>query len=107
MELVYSIKINREILGTNKTLSVRLTLQTVFYNPILFCGRSELQPAQPQGIHDDRYGAEAHGCRSDYRTKQDTEPRIEQTGSNRDPQRVVDESEEQVLLDVSHGGAAQ
>ena len=59
-------------------------------------------PAEPQGIPDYRDRTEAHGGGSDHRAQQQTECRIEQTGSERDAKSIIDEGEKQVLPDIAH-----
>jgi hypothetical protein len=56
---------------------------------------------------DDGDRAESHGGRGDYRIEHNTEHRIEGARRNGNSDRVVDEGEEQVLLDVAHRGSAE
>src|SRR5262249_47800380 len=69
--------------------------------------RLEFDVSQSQSVYDDRHGTEAHRGTCDNRAQQQAEKGVEQPGSQGNPQRIVDEGEEQVLPDVSHHGAAQ
>jgi hypothetical protein len=57
---------------------------------------------QSQRIGDHRDGAEAHGGRSDHRVQEQSEGWEQHTRGKWDPDRVVDESEEQIFADVAH-----
>src|SRR6185437_11894655 len=72
-------------------------------NPAL---SSNPRAPEAERVPDDRDRAEAHRRRGDHRVQQDSEPGIEDACGQRDARGVVDESEEQVLLDVPQRLAA-
>src|SRR5258708_2381118 len=67
----------------------------------------ELDAAQTKRVADDRNRAEAHGGRREHGIEQEAERGIENAGGDGNPERVVHEGEEQVLLDVAHRRPAQ
>src|SRR6266571_1322336 len=68
---------------------------------------SELRPPQPQRVGDHRHRAHRHCGAGEDRRQQQTEEGIEHARSDRNAERVVDKSKEQILLDVAHGRARE
>src|SRR6185312_7671938 len=54
--------------------------------------------AQPETVAHHTHRTERHCCAREYGTEQDSEARVEHSGSYRDSDHVVDEGPEQVLL---------
>src|SRR5215510_806437 len=84
---------------------------SLFFSLTFFCpvalSSSQIELAQPQRVGDHRDRAEGHRRAGDHRAEQQPDKRVERARRNRHSQRVVDESEEEVLPDVAHRGAAQ
>ena len=69
---------------------------------IFILQQSQLDAPEPQGVDDDRYGAETHRRAGDYRAEQNTEEGIQHPGGYRNTERIVDKGEEEVLADIPH-----
>src|SRR5436309_6451561 len=68
---------------------------------------SKLGSTEPQRIRNHGDGTETHrGARDDW-TEQHAEQRIKRSSRNRDAERIVDESEEEILPDIPHHLPAQ
>src|SRR4051812_39125926 len=65
------------------------------------------ESAQTQRISNHAHRGERHGRARDHWAEQNAKERVEQTCSDRDANRIVDESKKQVLPDVAHHGPAQ
>src|SRR5215813_14565218 len=68
---------------------------------------SQLQVTEPQGVANDRYGAQRHGGTGNHWAEQQPEHRIQHASGDRDTDGVIDEREEEVLADVPHGAPAE
>src|SRR6516162_929584 len=68
---------------------------------------SQLRTAQPQSVADYRHRTETHRRRRNHRAQHQTEERIEHSGRDGNAHCVVDECEEKILANVTHGGAAE
>ena len=64
-------------------------------------GQHRMEPTQPQRIADHKDTAETHSRCAEHGAEQQVECRIKNTGCQRNPQAVVKESPEQILLDVA------
>ena len=69
--------------------------------------RDATRRAQPERVADHRDRGERHRRRRDLRRELQPKERIEHAGGDRDAERVVDEGEEEVLLDVGDRRARQ
>ena len=65
-----------------------------------------LEQPQPQGIGHHEHRAHGHGSRTQHGAQLQSKGRIQDTGGNGDAQGIVEESPEQVLLDILNGGPA-
>src|SRR5271154_2620778 len=63
--------------------------------------------AQPQGVRDNRDGTEAHRRAGNHGAKQPAEQRIENAGSNRNTERIVQKSKSQILPNIADRRLAQ
>lgn len=62
-----------------------------------------LLPLQPQAVRHHTHAAQGHGRSGNHRVKQETTDGIEDPGSNRYADNVIDKRPEQVLTDGSDG----
>src|SRR5579863_8929425 len=69
--------------------------------------RLQLDCAQAQGVSDHGNGAEGHRRAGENRAEQQSEKRIENYGGDRNPDRVIEKRECEVLADVAHRRAAE
>ncbi len=66
-------------------------------------GRScVLRLPETQGVGYNGYGAEAHGGTGDHGVQEDAGEWIENPGSNRHAEHIVDKGKEEILPDVAH-----
>src|SRR5216683_7604302 len=63
--------------------------------------------SQAQSVGNHGYRAEAHRRAREHRTQQPSENRIENSGSDRNSNHIVQKCKSKILLDVANGGAAQ
>src|SRR3954469_21834396 len=68
---------------------------------------SKFYATQPQCIGNHRDRAKRHSRAGDDRTQEDAEERIENSGRDRNPQKVVNKGKEKVLPDIAHRRPAQ
>src|SRR6266478_1861955 len=75
--------------------------------PVLSLLESNPESLQPQGIANHRQRAETHGGTGPDGTNEQAEKWIQDAGSNRNADDVVNESQKQILPDSADGLAAQ
>src|SRR5262249_55526559 len=68
---------------------------------------SKPRVAQPKGVGNYRYGAEAHGGCCKDRLEEKASKWIQQSSGNGDTEQVVDEGKEKILPDVAHRSLAK
>src|SRR5216684_8600371 len=67
----------------------------------------ELKRTQTEGVSYDRDRTKTHGGAGDCRAEQQSEKRIEHSGSDGNSECVIKKREQQILFDVADGGTAE